>query len=78
MSRKGPAALSVVHQAMTTPDGCAMRWSLSPASVFGIAGVALEGPDSVWVVVLFDPFDYEPHLELLDGPPPAIDLDLGP
>ena len=51
---------------------------LSPASVFGIAGVALEGPDSAWVVVPYDPFDHEPHLELLDEPPPAIDLDFGP
>ena len=51
---------------------------LSPASVFGIAGVALEGPDSPWVVVPYDPFDHEPHLELLDEPPPALDLDFGP
>lgn len=51
---------------------------LSPASVFGIAGVALEGPDSPWVVVPYDPFDHEPHLELLDEPPQALDLDFGP
>lgn len=51
---------------------------LSPASVFGIAGMALEGPDSAWGVVPYDPFDHEPHLELLDEPAPALDFDLGP
>lgn len=51
---------------------------LSPASVFGVAGVALEGPDSAWGVVPYDPFDHEPHLELLDEPMPALDLDFGP
>lgn len=51
---------------------------LSPASVFGVAGMALEGPTSAWAMVPYDPFDHELHLELLEPPPPAIDLDFGP
>lgn len=52
---------------------------LSPAVVFGVAGVALDGPDSAWAVVPYDPFHHEAHAELLepDGPAPP-DLDFGP
>lgn len=51
---------------------------LSPAAVFGVAGLALEGPDTGWAVVPYDPFDHEMHVEFIEPAPPAIDLDFGP
>lgn len=55
---------------------------LSPAAVFGLAGMALEGPDSAWAVVPYDPFDHEAHLEHLnhlEPPAPTFpELDIGP
>lgn len=63
------------HQARQLCDAL----DLSPAEVFGVAGVALEGPGSAWAVVPYDPFHHEAHVELLEPDAPApLDLDFGP
>ena len=63
------------HQARQLCDAL----DLSPAEVFGVAGVALDGPDRAWAVVPYDPFHHEAHVELLEptGPAPP-DPDFGP
>lgn len=52
---------------------------LSPAAVFGVPGMALEGPGTAWAVVPYDPFDHEAHLEHLEPSAPTVpELDIGP